>query len=350
MTCTLVLTGFFVSCDKNGNGGGSATTDTVFNAYLLNEGSWGSNNASLSLFDTAGGNIQNDYFALKNGRGLGDQAQDIMIYGSKMYVTVTESKTLWVINPATGVAVKQLSVSGKPRSLACAEGKVFVSCYDKTVVRVDTAQLSIDKICHLSGMQPEQMAVLGSRLYVTSTWQQSSGGEFLYDSTLSVVDLNSFTEVGKITVGPDPVKIKALDANRLVVLYGNGYNAGDGAVIVTPSTTITGSVVTPLPIALGNIDVYNGDIYGYTSVYNNSGHQSSTFYRINGNTLQATEILTGYLSDLQDAYGINIDGHGNLYICTSYYGNNSNIICFNSALTKRWSAEAGVFASKAVFF
>ena len=67
-------------------------------AYVLNEGSWGSSNASLDRVNLASGEIQHDVFATANGRGLGDVAQDVVVYGSKAYVTVSFSNTIEAVN------------------------------------------------------------------------------------------------------------------------------------------------------------------------------------------------------------------------------------------------------------
>lgn len=338
------------ACDGKEPAAPDTAPDTAADAYILNEGSWGGNNASLSLLRTADGHIQNGYFAARNGCGLGDVAQDIILYGSKIYVAVTESKTLWVLNPATGLAIRRLSLAAKPRSFAAAGGSLYLSCYDKTVLRIDTATLTVTATCHLSGLQPEQMAAAGSRLYVANSWQQTANGDFLYDSTLSVVDLATFREIGKITVGHDPTRLKALGDGRIAVLYGNGYNTPCGALLLSPAPDPAATILTPLPVALNNMETSGGDIYGYTSAYDDDdGHQSCTFYRIDGTTLQATKILGAYLSDLQDAYGLSIDPRGNLYVFTGAYNAASDVLCFDSTLTKRWRAEAGIYASKAIF-
>lgn len=67
-------------------------------AYVLNEGTWGSNNSSLSRVDLATGTINNNVFSAANGRGLGDVAQDIVVVGGKAYIAVSFSNTIEVLN------------------------------------------------------------------------------------------------------------------------------------------------------------------------------------------------------------------------------------------------------------
>lgn len=73
-------------------------------AFILNEGSWGGNNAEISLYNTATGAISNSHFSNSNGRGLGDVAQDAIIYGSKLYIAVSFSNTIEAMRLADGVS------------------------------------------------------------------------------------------------------------------------------------------------------------------------------------------------------------------------------------------------------
>ncbi|MBP5677765.1 MAG: hypothetical protein J6W88_04640 [Bacteroidales bacterium] len=78
-------------------------------AYVLNEGSWGGNNASLSRVELATGNITNGVFAAANSRGLGDVAQDIIVYGTKAYIAVSFSNTVEVVSVSDNKA-KQIKL------------------------------------------------------------------------------------------------------------------------------------------------------------------------------------------------------------------------------------------------
>lgn len=73
-------------------------------AYVLNEGNWGANEASLSRVDMATGNITNNVFGTTNGRDLGDVAQDLVVYGTKAYVTVSFSNTVEVVSISDNIS------------------------------------------------------------------------------------------------------------------------------------------------------------------------------------------------------------------------------------------------------
>lgn len=65
--------------------------------YILNEGLQNANNSSLTMYDAASGAVTNNYFkAVNDGIGIGDTANDIIVYGSKMYITVSSDNIIWV--------------------------------------------------------------------------------------------------------------------------------------------------------------------------------------------------------------------------------------------------------------
>ena len=94
------------------------------------------------------------------------------------------------------------------------------------VVKIDTATLEIVDSC-IVGYQPEEMAIVGNKLYVAN-----SGGYRVpdYDSTVSVIDLVNFSEMYKIPVG---INLHRIEPDR----YGNLYVSSRGDYYYTPSKT-----------------------------------------------------------------------------------------------------------------
>lgn len=315
-------------------------------AWLLNEGVWGMNNAELSLVDLDDIDITNDYFTAQNGRGLGDVAQDMVLYGGKMYITVYQSNSLEVINPNTGKSLKHVSLGQKgPRYIACHNGKIYISCYDKSVIRLDTTFVEIESTCPLSGMQPEQLCICGNNLYVCNSWQHTSDGGSEYDSTLSVIDLSTFTESQRITVGCNPQRIKAIDNNHLVVACNGDYAAQPAQTFILNTTDNSQQL---LDVALTNFDVCNGNIYGYATTYDVSWNTQTSFYKVSI-TGQKTPFLEGSESLLSNAYGITIHPtDGRIFVCNSPYGQNGDLYCFNKESQLMWKLEAGNLPSKVV--
>lgn len=352
--CALLLT---VGCEKDLSislfetesivDGGTISISIPY-AYVLNEGVWGGNDAGISRLNLEDGTIEVDWFTQTNGRGLGDLGQDLIYYGTHLYATVFTSNTIEVINPKTGRSVKQVDMGTRgPRYMVGHGGKVYVTCYDKSVIRIDTATFDIEATCPLSGMQPEQLCVVDGKLYVCNTWEYDANSNAIYDNTISEVDLGSFTEVRKITVGTNPGRIKALPDHRFIVACSGDY-------YTEPATTLVVNVVDnsqiTIPVAATNFDINGNDIYMYATAYDASWNPTANFYHMDANALQPTPILESVSSMLKNAYGINIDPvTGDIYICNSAYGTYADVYRFDKNGTQTLKAEAGTLASKVVF-
>jgi YVTN family beta-propeller protein len=75
---------------------------------VLDEGKYQANNASLNLYNLATSTNTENYFLLKNNRGLGDTGQDMIRYGSKIYIAVYKSSIIEVIDAVTGITIKTI--------------------------------------------------------------------------------------------------------------------------------------------------------------------------------------------------------------------------------------------------
>ena len=77
---------------------------------VLSEGLFNMNNSRLSYYNFETKELKTNYFKEKNKRGLGDTANDMIRYGSKIYIVVNVSSQVEVIDANTGYSVKQIPV------------------------------------------------------------------------------------------------------------------------------------------------------------------------------------------------------------------------------------------------
>lgn len=121
----------------------------VYGAYVLNTGNWGGNDAGIQFLDFQTGELSEDLYAAANGEGLGDLGQDLCVYGSKIYVTVSGSSKVVIMDRKCKV-LKSIPVATEdgtpvePRYMAACEGKVYFTAYDGTVSRYRTRLPAID--------------------------------------------------------------------------------------------------------------------------------------------------------------------------------------------------------------
>src|SRR5690554_4466688 len=140
---------------------------------ILNEGLFNLNNSTLSWLDLSTNEVTNDLFLSINNRQLGDTGNDMLLYGNKIYIVISVSSTVEVIDRNTLVSIKQIpfnhnNQSQQPRNLASHNGKVFVSSYDGYVSAIDTSSLTVTNRIKV-GRNPEGICISNNSLFVANS-------------------------------------------------------------------------------------------------------------------------------------------------------------------------------------
>ncbi|RVU00879.1 YncE family protein [Mucilaginibacter limnophilus] len=224
----LALTVLLASCSKDKDD--PKPTAPEPGVYVLNEGGFGTPNASLTFYGYTSKATTADIFSTKNGRVLGDTGNEIKQYGSKIYIAVDRSGTVEVID-RTGASIKKIElkdggVTRGPRSFAFNNGKAYVVCYDGHVAVLDTASLSVGTLINV-GRNPDQIGIANNKLYVAN-----SGGIPGDENTVSVINLSNLA-VKAVTVGDNPFGIAVDSDNQVyVTAYGKwGVSASSLTII-----------------------------------------------------------------------------------------------------------------------
>lgn len=230
----------FIACDDmedkpsipNIDGSNISETGTA-ELYILSEGLFNLNNSSLARYSFKKGKLTKNYFKDLNKRGLGDTANDMALYGGKLYIVVNVSSTIEVIDFQTGVSIKQIPMlaengsSRQPRHITFHKDKAYVCSYDGTVARIDTTSLEIDALTK-AGRNPENICIQNDKLYVSNSGGLDYSAGLGVDNTVSVIDITSFTEIKKVTVGPNPgCIVPGPDETVYVATHGNNIADGD---------------------------------------------------------------------------------------------------------------------------
>lgn len=192
--------------------------------WILSEGYAGQGNAELGWYDVKNDELKTKQFEAINGMKLGDTANELKLYGSKMYCLVSgpgfgtdtpEGEAyVEVLNPQTGESIKRIvftnkdGVTAKPRNIVFEGSKAYITSYMNEVVRLDTATLTLDAHVSLSGTLAEGLAYHNDKLYICNSGQ----GE---DNKISVVDIESMKEVDIITTAMNPTGIVSVSDNQL---------------------------------------------------------------------------------------------------------------------------------------
>lgn len=249
--------------------------------YMLCEGLWGMNNSAISYYDFSTGKSEVDMYKKVNKTDLGETANDLKAYGSKMYCVVSGSQGtaqsfVDIIDIATCKSLKRISFNTTsdgymPRYVAFYKNKAYVSRYDGKISRIDTATLAVDgELQLMNGANKaeglEQLAVANGKLYVTNSshpYYQKG-----LKTKVTVVDLNTFTKTKDIEVGNNPVRIAPAGNGDLYVITWNDYIVFNDPTLVRISST-TDEVKQTEKYDLGALAI-SGDIaYVTRDVYSN---------------------------------------------------------------------------------
>lgn len=326
--------------------------DTVkydFNIWVLNEGLWNMNNSSITGYHSETKKLSSDFFMQENGRGLGDVANDMIIYGSKAYVAVSVSSLIEVFNVYTGKSIRQIplkneqGVNRQVRCLASHNAKVYACCFDGTLLKIDSNTLTVEDIVK-AGENPDGICVVNNKLYVSN----SGGLNFPnYDSTVSVFDINSFKEIKKIKVAINPRLMKANNKGDLFVLSQGNYT--DVPPRLQKINTKEDVLVKTYDFHASYFDVYNEFLYFYYIDNANSSFHLQVF-NWQTETMHSNSFIKDNIN-IKTPYALNINPKdGSIFIADALdYQTKGDVYCLDKNGKLKYGFEANICPKKILF-
>lgn len=294
------------------------TVTAVEGFYLLNEGNMGSNKSSLDYYDYLTGFYRRNIYSEVNPEatlGLGDVGNDIKIYGNKIYAVINASNKIEVMDATTTKRLKVIDIKNG-RYVTFANGKVYVSAYDGQielgnnspngfVSEIDTTSLAVTRTVKV-GRQPEEIAVVGQKLYVAN-----SGGYDAqkYERTVSVIDLVSFTKTKDIDVAINLHRLRADSEGDLYVSSRGDYYEIPSKLFVID--TKTDAVKKVFDIACANLSIVGDKAYIIGSEFSYTTFDYVNSYSlidVKTESLLSNSFLPKAVSDeIKTPYGIAVD-------------------------------------------
>lgn len=363
MLCMLELGAFFASCsdDDSLDDGGSKVTLPQTRVYILNEGSWGANNAGIAFYapnDDA--NFIGDIYKTQNNAQLGDLAQSMIEYEDEIYVAVNGSNYLTKLN-AAGVELKRISfvndsdLSAGIRYIDAEDGYIYASFWGGVVAKISAKTLTVEaKLTGLGG-NLESVSVCNDMLYVSNSHMSLPDGTYEYYSEVKVIDLRTFTLRETLTVASNPNRVM-LEEDDKVFLISDDYTSAEGYVLqmIDPAAN---NKVTKIGTAT-HIAAKDNMLYLANSVTTDytTGEAVNTFSTYNIKTGQVNN--TSFLKNAPDKltsttlYMLEVNGNnGDIYISTSDYKTNGTIYRFKKDGTFIENFDAGgINPRSAIFF
>ncbi|TXH20523.1 MAG: YncE family protein [Chitinophagaceae bacterium] len=331
ITCSYI---FFTSCRKDkgiimpeSTPSNPQISNDIIGMYILNEGNMNSNMSSLDFYNYSNGTYFKNIYNAANPSstlGLGDVGNDILIYGSKMYIIVNASNKLEILDAYTAKRIKKIDIKNG-RYISASNGKIYVSSYggeiemgtqspNGFVAEIDTTTLSISRTVNV-GRQPEQLTIVNNKLYVANSGGYSPPH---YERTVSVIDINSFKVIKAIDVAINLHKLQPDSKGNLYVSSrGDFYQNPSNLFLINTQKDI---VTDTFNIEASNFTISGDSVYVISSGFNytSGGNIEAAYQIINTQTKKMVSnsfIKDGTQKDIQIPYGISVDPiNKNIYI------------------------------------
>lgn len=338
--------------DQEVIGNPSPTEITGF--YLLNEGNMGSNKASIDFMNLVTGTYNRNIYATANPeivRALGDVGNDIKIYGNKLYAVINASNFIEVMDVKTAKHLGTIPLENG-RYLTFKDGKGYASSYAGPiatdpnsplgkVIEFDTINYKISRTTTV-GYQPEELEIVDRKLYVAN----SGGYRYpAYDRTVSVIDLNTFTESQKIDVEVNLHRLKKdNDGDLYVTTRGNYYDVASNLYVIDSKTN---KIKKTFNIPVSNFTIVGDYLYYYSNEFNyETFNYVKSFGIINVKTEQQVSdrlINNPIINQIETPYGIAvIQFNGDIFITdATNYVSNGYIYCFDKNGSLKWKTTGG---------
>ena len=333
--------------DDDPIGPGPVGEQECYGFYFLNRGADGEE-ASLEYFDFSDYTMSQGWWTLKNSEisTFGDWGIDVVAHEDYVLATLNESEWMEICT-RSGEHLNFVEIP-ECRRIAASEGFAYVSSYaDATkvairnghVAKVDIEKGIVTDVCSV-GHNPEGLAIIGDKLYVLN-----KGDWSIQESSISVIDLKSFTEVeqvnigkiyagGAITVMPDGHSLFINSCNA------NYANPGKSVIFDTNTLSVTKEFTQGSKYAAVFKDkLYALDTYYYDMTY--SDVISGFAYDTTTGTAIKFPVSSEILKTIGYPSGLWIHPtEGDVYIAD---GENNKLLRFDLAGTLKGTYDTGFF-------
>ncbi len=354
------------------NTGGKTVKSEIIGMYLLNEGNMGSNKSSLDYLDLSGKDATVHYlrniYSERNPETvmmLGDVGNDIQIYGSRLWLVINCSNKVEVAQANDAVRIGKVDIPNC-RYVTFKDRYAYVSSYVGSVYsgsssplgsvyKVDT--LSLQKVDSCSvGYQPEEMAIIGKKLYVANSggYQGMTGQG--YESTVSVIDLDKMQETERITVAPNLHRIRKDKYDQLWVTSRGNYMDSESKIYwLNKGADGKMQVIGHLDQPVSDLCIVGDSLFFYGSQWSEITMTNTVTYGIIN--VRTHQIVSSSLSDAPEInkirmpYGIIVNPiHRDFYLMDAKnYVSSGELLHFLPDGTFDWKVKTGDIPAHAVF-
>ena len=342
--CGLAVSTAFTSCSDDDPYDpyeyGSKVALPEHRGLVLNEGSYGMNNTTISFFDAAKDTTTkatNDLYFIQNKKQLGDTGQDIIVEDNNIYVCVYGSSYVTKLNKAGVEQARREFGSdlGQPRYMAECDGFVYVTTYGGFVVKLNANDLSVAGKVKV-GPAAERIDEENSILYVAC----GNTLDYTSDKRMFIIDTKNFTDasVKSVDVCDNTQLVCATDKYVFIQGYGADWTNTPFWVYDIKSGKAEDTGLFATYAIATNDDNKAFTVYSKTvwSADWTTSETVNTYFVYDAATKTKTDVtskITSAVSELASAsiYALSEGENGSFYIATTLYGaGNGTVYHFDS--------------------
>lgn len=294
-------------------------------AFVLCEGLWGYDNATIDLIDLDSGIVQKQYFDAVNGFKLGDTGCDIVPFDGFYFVSVTSSHSIEKIDAKSLKSVSRLKLDFKcePRYITiCSQSEAYFTDLKQNLL-IKFNPSTMQKIAELKvGAAPEGIAHNSDYIFVAN----SGLGDYKKNDSLagylSIISRANFAIIKNEYIGLNPYQVKIdSSSQKIYVSYRNLPSQPDslGGIVEVNPLTLTKEREWKMRITKFIIDKFSNSIFlvsdfGLISLDLGSGVSQN--------------LLTKSSKD--NWYGLALQSANLLWVCNARnYTVDGEVFCFN---------------------
>lgn len=343
---------FLASCNPDDDDQQVVPDVTTNSVFVVNEGSYGTPNGSISLFDVSSKAVTSlDIYQSANGQPLlADVTQSMAVRGNRGYIVANQNSKLTIVSlpDFKRVAVIEAPLSQPRYVVAASEEKAYVSewiqpTYPTPVVgRVAVIDLRTNTVTRTIqvGKAPEEMLLANGKLFVANS----------EDNTVSVINTTTDAVEATVTVGTHPSSFAQDRDGRIWTLCVGTTN------YTTPTLSVKGSLTdfaASAPYTVRKRDLTYTPGYGARIRRNGTGDQlylktGQGVYRVG---IADTSLPTAPFLN-RDFYGFDVDPVSNtIYtgVALSYSGP-GRMVRYSPAGVALDSATVGILPNGFAFY
>lgn len=216
----------FFSCKKDKPDVNNATYKQLPGKKMIvcNEGTLGSGNASLSIYNIDFDTMQNDVYKAVNLTTMGDVLQSSLVYNDALYLAVNNSNKVLVADKNSLQNIADISIPNPRNMIISDENELWVSSlYNHYIYQINTTTKQLEDSIYLPYKNTEGLLYHNQLLYV-AVWDTAC-------SQVYVVNTNTHNLIDSIALSVNAPHSLLMDKNNdLWVFSGNVYYGVKNAI------------------------------------------------------------------------------------------------------------------------